>query len=574
MITLLNLLQIHILQFKQLLTDEEFMTIMKINKNFRMLKIGDEYVWYTLKYKNFELDKICDFYYVYNICVEYVDEDKNDVLSDIFPSNIDEFICTKPCPNNVIDTCDLLYIHYKICDKINAYHIIYDIILILIVHFIIHNKIILLEWYFHNGFCKNINIFNICVENMNYDILNWAIEKKTDNKICAQSLLNVRDFDLLKLLFEKDIYIDGDICYDASYYEKYDLLKWIIENTDIRGEIYYGNIIRRDNLDIFKFIINKNLGFIIDDYNYIYKCKAYDILKWTIEYDIYTDKISFTNIIENDEIDILKLIINKGIVPNIDIIYHASLHNKIDILKWIIENTDIKGKIASKNIIKYNNLKLIISCFTKNFKFDIDDDYFCYNVSNNKCYDILKWMIENNIYTDHIYFKHIVRDGRIDILKLCVKYNVKIYTNIHKYTYLYNDYEIFKWLFEEKKLNGEIPFRDIVYYDNFDILKFAINNGLDFDIDIVYYASLNKKFDFLEWIIENSNITGRISFENIIRHGDLELFKLCITKDFKIDIDICKCASLNKKFDILEWTIKNTQITGDISFKNIIQHGN
>jgi len=191
---------------------------------------------------------------------------------------------------------------------------------------------------------------------------------------------------------------------------------------------------------------------------------------------------------------------------------------------------------------------------------------FCDKVTYNKCYNILKWMIKNNIYTEYICFEHIVRDGRIDILILCVEHNIKIYINIYKYVFIYNKYEIFKWLVEEKKFIGKIPFKYIILHGNLDILKFAIDNDLIFDVDIIYYTSLNKKFDFLKWIIENSNITGKISFENVIKYGNIELFKLCYVKSPDVNVDdIYYLAAVNDHRDIIRWVDKKQNLKSNMN---------
>jgi len=381
MFILLKLFKFYTSQFRQLLTDEEFMTIMKVNKNFRMLTIDDEYVLYTLKYKGYELNKIHHFYYVYKIyCKNKTfnkNKNENDTLFDDYLSHIDKYICTNIYPNNVINSCNFLYMHYHIYNRLIKHHPKDLHNEELIRQIIIDNEIELFEWYFQKGFCDNINILDISVKVNNYNFLKWTIEnkidKKIDKKISAFSLINISDINILELLIENNIHIDEDFCEIISIYNRYDILKWIIENKKITknikitNNICFYNIFRNDDLYLFKFFIDKGFKLKDTDHYAIYKNKAYKILKWAIQKNIYTSKIDYEHIIKDGKIDILKLVFKKGFVCNIDIVYCASRYNKIDILKWIIENTNIHGKIASNNIIKYDNPELLNLCFIKNF---------------------------------------------------------------------------------------------------------------------------------------------------------------------------------------------------------------
>jgi len=288
--------QIFIFNFKELFTYEEFMIIMKINKKFRSLTINNNFIFYTLKYKGFELNKIKDYYKILKWLFF------NQKINDKHLDNIEQIIFTMPSPHNVIKSCDLLYSHFYICNNLNKY------------------------------------------------------ENTIKNHISFNNIIYYNDIEVIKWIVKKGFKIDVDICYYASLYNNYDILKWAVEEQNLTGKVSFDTIIHYAKLEVLQWCINKGFVIDIDICYYASIYNRYDILKWIIEEQNLIGNVSFIDIIFHDNLDMLKLCIDKGCVVDVDIYYYASKYNSHNILKWIVEKQNLINSVSLKDINLYDNL--------------------------------------------------------------------------------------------------------------------------------------------------------------------------------------------------------------------------
>lgn len=194
------------------------------------------------------------------------------------------------------------------------------------------------------------------------------------------------------------------------------------------------------------------------------------------------------NLLHNDKWNnILKLIKNKKLSPikkilnNNSILHLAGIHNKKDVVKYIIntfnENTIFNVNGEGNNICHilayYGNITLLTYVISKHPK--------SFNKINMMGNTPLYYLMEN-----HNVFKNIISDTNVNLDNVNNKYETLLTLNIKKFT-IKNDvfFKNIKFLLD-KGVNINIPPEnkpiDIVIYKNDKILFDLL---LDYDIDLV-----------------------------------------------------------------------------------------
>lgn len=267
--------------------------------------------------------------------------------------------------------------------------------------------------------------------------------------------------------------------------------------------------------------------------------------------------------------------------------FFAANNNFIDILKFIINNSDFK--------ITINN-SWLLSKFIKNKNFEELD--LILKIKENK-YEIKNKLIDNLLdYSYHhneFLFRKIFQQNEIDLIRLLNKTSIKENKNSELffsemknkiisaneedkvnllYSFIKYDFlECFKFTYKKlKNKNDSALLNEIKEYYSFNIFKYLNNlvNYKPFELESLMCLFIeNKKYNFLELIIDNPKLDLGYRFnktiislaKNINEPIVLKLFLYCI-KSEKVNAMEEKCIVfthlvMNNRFNLINKALNN-----------------
>ena len=419
---------------------------------------------------------------------------------------------------------------------------------------------------------NNFKILKVCSKYGLIEIFNYLIEKGIKLNLYPKILLFASKYsyiEIIKLLINniesKEYYNDALI--NAIKPNNLEIIKYLIEKgADINydsSKILMKAIKLSDN-NIIKYLID-NGGNIKANNNYILKyCCKYnkcDLFNYFNYYDI-DDYLNMMIIaVDNNNIDILKLLINNSNnkINNYEIIDYYLLLNKaikynnINIIKILIEYIDINSEnaiqllfelvynnknieiiklILEKGIIITNIYKNLLFNSIKNNNIELFDylflkygDFNSYNIIlfliNNNKKDILEYILNKKITIideENLILITTIRYLNLDIIKLLYKYKYKIHNNnnnnILLIAFKLNNLEIFKYLI------------DVIGLNPYEIKSLLINNKVTknklpiFNYLIPFYyhkltnTDINNKYFNIYRINNKTNSESKKLYDN------------------------------------------------------------
>jgi len=417
-------------------------------------------------------------------------------------------------------------------------------------------------------FYIDLSLFDIIVKNDKLNIIKFLREKflrKLSYRF-SEFLNTFLDFiskkgdiELLKYAENQQVlyaYHYSEACYNAMSNGNIEFAKYCEEKIksfdDMDRQKFYWNLFlgacKNGNLNMYEYAKNK--------YN------------WDDKYNITFSSSFFSNIVRGGNIKIIEDIIedhkkfifkekysNKTYYDKKKILeklsYDASIYNKIDIFKYIIEKiSDITSDII-ENVSVANNLT-----FAKYILEKYND--FCY-VKELACmaaiyckFDLLKYTIEKgfNDYSSLITHVRLFKnhdDVHIKIAKFLIENKAPLIPDNYMNTAI--SLEI-----ETNKYNCI----------KVDFIKYAIENGADCYEELFRYLDSkhvsDKDYTDIFNSMSNSNVVLEKNIEIIAkiaaRLGLLDIVKSYIEKGAKNYEDILIEAAKNRKFDIVKYVIQ------------------
>lgn len=352
------------------------------------------------------------------------------------------------------------------------------------INIIILTKIIKKYWY--ELHFPHLNHINRAIANDHINVIEWGFKNNiVFNYTSANAALKDKHLDLLKLLYLRDILpvINAQEFSNIIRYNDLQTLKWLIDNdifvltkrqTFIRDDILYGidNAARDGHLDILKFlytltIIDRDGNRLntlpnIERLEYVIYSKKIDVINWfldkvfmmlEIEKNI-EGKLSVNNQVLKKyfiNIRIIKVLMSQGClsilkryskikmfdeetqkeITILNFIEIGPFAYKINLIKWL----DKKGIVPSvenlNRIASYGCINLV-----KYYANELDGDYKrtkeiilpTSDSINQICilgqYDMLKWILDREMFPDEETVIGVLTDENINILNLLYSYNI------------------------------------------------------------------------------------------------------------------------------------------------------
>ncbi|ARF08600.1 ankyrin repeat protein [Catovirus CTV1] len=349
----------------------------------------------------------------------------------------------------------------------------------------------------------NINIY--LMEKSEY--INKLI--KDSHKVPFTMAIKNNSFELIKYFFEKKIYISShETLLEAISKCDYNTLEYLLDNTkeytdDDTIDIILSDIIKNNNFDIFKLLINKKKICYIKTFQFVICLTDTKYLQYLIDFGITPDPKYFNNYINNINIEAVKLLKKYDKYKNyIFFCFKSAISgNNIDIIKYLLNNDDV----FKYNLLNQSVLDLAIS------RENIDIiEFVCKNISRMKnCDEIIKNKPENSTLNSAIETRN------IEIVKQLYDLGAQI------------------MIYDDDKC--DIIYDSVIlalYYDCIDIVEFLVgkepnlydgNDSFIFELALEYYEyNLKSLLYILDRIpIDNSStcyntLYKMISSENFV----------------------------------------------------------
>ena len=385
-------------------------------------------------------------------------------------------------------------------------------------------------------------------------------------------LKNYKEFE--KILKREYLSMDnGIIVIDVVNSNDVEHFKYIldyVEIYDIERVLFY--CLPKGLFNIVDYILNNNPEFdkyekyinvslksnSLEFYNkYIKKCKDFN-------YDQF-----FLSVVKTGNIKFVKKFIGKFNHIAALVLYNATIHGNIELIKYLVDNKD---KLGRQNYVIYGavingNIKNIEYLLQKGYTFNIDNTDSEFNpaiLTNN--YEILDWLLKNgckfgastfNISTskgnikimnwvlthggnfDDMTFNEAIQYGNIKNLDWLVENGCKIIKNAQRYNTSSNWKEIQIWCENNNmdKLSLRAQHNNIITHGNCkeikkltDILPFMslyfnalIKNSKIDNIKLLrYYINNKKKLEV------QRNLYKKGTFNIAVKHGDITILKLML----------------------------------------------
>ncbi len=258
-------------------------------------------------------------------------------------------------------------------------------------------------WFFeYNNLLKNKSIFN----NILHQILYVGKIKNFKECISLGYQFEINILQFIQILYNQKF---ESVKFLITYYQNklnffqiYKILKYLIKNNNFEM-LKWISI----NIKYFDIYIN-NINYFYDDYaenlyNLIYYHKNINIFIWLITKNLKITSHTYQMIISNNYINILQWMFNNNYHIPTSICNIAVKFNKIDIINFVLKNKiQFKDNICDFAII-YDKYDILVRFYKLGFYINpifISKHYFCPN------YLIQRWIIDNHYQNIITYELH------------------------------------------------------------------------------------------------------------------------------------------------------------------------
>jgi len=334
------------------------------------------------------------------------------------------------------------------------------------------------------------------------DILRFLIEHKADiNALNPDSIVNAiskGSIDTIKYIVDTGLFEELFSNLTINKARGLEMVKFVCENLRYNHDKLITSAIRFNDIESFKYLLEKNNEIFIDDI----LIKDVEILK-LIEANMENDANNKTKIYKKMQ-DIYRI--------------SLSTHGCYQVLQYIYEKyhalTDLK-------VHPYDIISSIAYCDIKTLKF-IEDKYNVSEIINNigikmrssNNIQVLTWIIRNipNICNVDLFIKYCCN---VEVFKLLFS---KYSDTINIYKSLYNaakfNEEIFNWIYDTQiEFNFEEFFANYKYPITFDIIKWCTKHNVELMLNDSYVIDTLIKLRYLEYYynIDDNAITHIIN---------------------------------------------------------------
>jgi hypothetical protein len=193
----------------------------------------------------------------------------------------------------------------------------------------------------------------------------------------------------------------------------------------------------------------------------------------------------------------------------------AAEYGHLDVLKWLdTGEREIRTDRLTVAAACGGHLEVLLWLHENNYPFNFE-----VSKSATRCghLEILKWLWNKGLlYGDIIIFS--VRRGKMNV-QIPVSENCSLHTTISTPTTIHGQLDIFKLLWEERKLYDEIA-KEAVTGGNLRVLKWFWDKGCTFNVDNRNMAAKNGRMDVLMWLHENGCNWDSSTYLAAISSGD------------------------------------------------------
>jgi len=391
---------------------------------------------------------------------------------------------------------------FQLLDNIIIKYNINDIVL----YFINNEEIIL--YLFDN--------YNVDINYQNGIFLNKAVKNNNlvdfllDNKITLQNdkLLNIAskvgNLKIVKLIIEAKTQLEKDSALiEASKNGHLEIVKFLIDNganIHIEDDEALFEAVEDDHLDVVKFLIDNGI-------------------------DILNNKTILNKILNNKNLDIFNYLLDKGAVITNELLSHAILSEKIDIVKLLIDKFNIKPKDKDILLVCYNNdTKLLKYLIEKGLDIYYDNNSLLLKSSVLGKFNIVKFLIENNVSIKTNKYKVILnacKSHNLNLLKYLIN-NIKVDSSIDEeyLQQIFNesltevlktkDNKFIKYLLENTNadINSKENIEELIKVSRFNKLekvKYLIESGVNYNHkynEHLLMAALSNNIEIVKYLFD------------------------------------------------------------------------
>ena len=253
------------------------------------------------------------------------------------------------------------------------------------------------------------------------------------------------------------------------------------------------------------------------------------------------DDITVAEVAKSGNLEMLKWLNECGCVFNSEILLDAVMGGNLDMIEFLYHKGFNMSPIIYFNAVHSGNLKVVKWIKKHGFKL-VNDNIVCFSTSYRRYYDILKWLVKNNLPHDAIVVENIFNNG---------------------------DFEMLDWIFENKFIINEDACIGIVRHNRLDILKKVKKYGCVWDYRVCELAMKCGYINIVRWLHNNGCEWRKCEYslkQNKKQNKELECcgkkyqhlaFKKCI-----FDNGICRFTEksikkwldldFNKEFNFIE----------------------
>jgi hypothetical protein len=102
-------------------------------------------------------------------------------------------------------------------------------------------------------------------------------------------------------------------------------------------------------------------------------------------------------------------------------------------------------------------------------------------------------------------------------------------------------------------INRKLICDEIARYGYLEVLKWARENGCEWDSYTCHNAAENGHLEVLKWARENGCVWNSITCDYAAKNGNLEILKWAIENGCRMGPDICGVAYSYGHFEVIKW---------------------
>jgi hypothetical protein len=262
----------------------------------------------------------------------------------------------------------------------------------------------------------------------------------------------------------------------------------------------------------------------------------------------------------------------------------ASISNKIQVIKWAIDNKIEYSEDAVCSACLYGNLDILILLLSSGFLLKASKHRTpCGLAIQGNHTHVVKYLIEDALKNntgcafEAQSLAYASLNGNLEMVKLLISFGFKW---IVPPTYFGADHyviseaargghlELIKWMKQEGCPWGTSTFREASGFGNIEMMEWIRDNGCPFDESSIIYASSNGKLDAVKWLRSNGCPWDIRAVFASAYHGEMDTLGWLIDNGCPCIIDeqshSYTSLVLRGKSNVLQWIIDRRNGLGEI----------